>query len=309
MNVIQKSKNWWKEGIVYQIYPRSFKDSNQDGIGDLNGILEKLDYIKSLGVSIIWLCPVYKSPNKDNGYDISDYRAIMSEFGNMDDFDRLLNEIHARGMRIIMDLVANHTSDQHEWFLESKSSVNNPKRDYYIWKDPINGSVPNNWKAFFSGSTWELDPQTGQYYLHSFIKEQPDLNWENPEVRRGIHEIMKYWLDKGVDGFRMDVISIISKRHFNDSPYKSFNETVAKVYANGPRLHEFLNEMNSFGIQCSVHYTPIHHFKIYTEGFKGPEGDAYVAIASGNFGSIAGLAGGDVSIPEGGQLYVFKIDN
>ena len=244
MNVIQRSKNWWKEGIVYQIYPRSFKDSNQDGIGDLNGILEKLDYIKSLGVSIIWLCPVYKSPNKDNGYDISDYRAIMSEFGSMDDFDKLLEEIHARGMRIIMDLVANHTSDQHEWFLESKSSVNNPKRDYYIWKDPVNGSVPNNWKAFFSGSTWELDAQTGQYYLHSFVKEQPDLNWENPEVRKGIHEIMKYWLDKGIDGFRMDVITIISKRDFSDSPYKSFNETVAKVYANGPRLHEFLNEMN-----------------------------------------------------------------
>ena len=165
MNVIQKSKNWWKEGIVYQIYPRSFKDSNQDGIGDLNGILEKLDYIKSLGVSIIWLCPVYESPNKDNGYDISDYRAIMSEFGSMDDFDRLLEEIHFRGMRIIMDLVANHTSDQHKWFLESKSSLNNAKRDYYIWKDPINDNVPNNWKAFFSGSTWELDPQTGQYYL------------------------------------------------------------------------------------------------------------------------------------------------
>ena len=244
MTVIQRSKNWWKEGIVYQIYPRSFKDSNDDGIGDLNGILEKLDYIKSLGVNIIWLCPIYGSPNKDNGYDISDYRAIMSEFGSMADFDLLLEGIHARGMRIIMDLVANHTSDQHEWFLESKSSMDSPKRDYYIWKDPINGGVPNNWTAFFSGSTWELDPQTGQYYLHSFVKEQPDLNWENPEVRTGVHGVMKYWLDKGIDGFRMDVISIISKRHFNDSPYESFSETVAKVYANGPRLHEFLHEMN-----------------------------------------------------------------
>ena len=244
MTVIQRSKNWWKEGIVYQIYPRSFKDSNEDGIGDINGILEKLDYIKSLGVNIIWLCPVYGSPNKDNGYDISDYRAIMSEFGSMADFDLLLEGIHARGMRIIMDLVANHTSDQHEWFLESKSSIDSPKRDYYIWKDPINGGVPNNWTAFFSGSTWELDPQTGQYYLHSFVKEQPDLNWENPEVRTGVHGVMKYWLDKGIDGFRMDVISIISKRHFNDSPYESFSETVAKVYANGPRLHEFLHEMN-----------------------------------------------------------------
>ncbi|WAA11859.1 glycoside hydrolase family 13 protein [Fervidibacillus halotolerans] len=208
----QEKRTWWKESVVYQIYPRSFKDANGDGIGDLKGITEKLDYIKDLGANVIWLCPMYKSPNDDNGYDISDYHAIMDEFGTMDDFDTLLNEIHKRGMKLIIDLVINHTSDEHPWFIESRSSKNSPKRDWYIWRDGKDGKEPNNWESIFGGSAWEYDRETDQYYLHLFSKKQPDLNWENEEVRKALQEMVLWWLDKGIDGFRIDAISHIKKK-------------------------------------------------------------------------------------------------
>ncbi|MEM1217892.1 MAG: alpha-amylase family glycosyl hydrolase, partial [Bacteroidota bacterium] len=202
------TKTWWKEGVVYQIYPRSFNDTNGDGVGDLRGIIEKLDYLKKLGIDILWLSPIYQSPNDDNGYDISDYRDIMTEFGNMADFDEMLEGIHQRGMKLLMDLVVNHTSDEHAWFEQSRSSKDNPYRDYYYWKP----EKPNNWKSIFGGDAWEYDERTGEYYLHLFTKKQPDLNWENPKVRQEVYDLMKFWLDKGVDGFRMDVIPFISKR-------------------------------------------------------------------------------------------------
>lgn len=237
-------KRWWKECVVYQIYPRSFKDSNGDGIGDLNGITEKMDYLKELGINVIWLSPVYQSPNDDNGYDISDYRAIMKEFGTMEEFDRMLRVAHERGIRLVMDLVVNHTSDEHPWFVESRKSTNNPYRDYYIWRPAKDGREPNNWGSCFSGSAWEYDVTTDMYYLHLFSKKQPDLNWDNPKVRDEVFDMMNWWLDKGVDGFRMDVISLISKKP--DLPdgepgingYASFNEP-----ANGPHVHEYLQEM------------------------------------------------------------------
>ena len=237
-------KAWWKEGIVYQIYPRSFKDGNGDGIGDIKGIIEKLDYLKELGVTIIWLSPVYKSPNDDNGYDISNYRDIMDEFGTMEDFDILLGEMKKRGLKLLMDLVVNHSSDEHQWFEESRKSKDNPYRDYYIWKQGKNGGPPNDWVSFFGGSAWQLDENTGDYYLHLFSKKQPDLNWENPKVRTEVYDLMKFWLDKGVDGFRMDVIPLISK----DTSYPDFPDdydgNFPVFYANGPRVHEFLQEMN-----------------------------------------------------------------
>ena len=239
------NKTWWKESVVYQIYPRSFCDSNGDGIGDLKGITEKLDYLKELGINVVWLSPVYQSPNDDNGYDISDYEAIMTEFGTMADFDEMLNKAHSLGIKIVMDLVVNHTSDEHKWFVESRSSKDNPKRDYYIWKDGKGGKEPNNWGSAFSGSAWQLDETTGQYYLHLFSKKQPDLNWENDKVREEVYSMMTRWFDKGIDGFRMDVISLISKdQSFPDGPtygglYGSFESC-----ANGPRVHEFLQEMN-----------------------------------------------------------------
>lgn len=212
-------KKWWKESVVYQIYPRSFKDSNGDGIGDLQGVMQKLDYLKSLGIDIIWLCPVYKSPNDDNGYDISDYKDIMDEFGTMEDFDELLKEAHKRGLKIVMDLVLNHTSDEHPWFIESRSSRNNPKRDWYIWRDGKDGKEPNNWKSIFEGSVWEYDKKTDQYYFHLFSKRQPDLNWENKEVRDELKGMVCWWLDKGIDGFRIDAISHIKKQPgFPDMP-------------------------------------------------------------------------------------------
>ena len=204
-------KKWWKEAVVYQIYPRSFYDSNGDGIGDLPGIIEKLDYLQELGVDVIWLNPIYKSPNADNGYDISDYYDIMDEFGTMEDFDRLLNEAHKRGIKIVMDLVVNHTSDEHKWFLESRKSKDSPYRNFYFWRPGKNGKPPNNWTSFFGGPAWEYDPQTGEYYLHLFATKQPDLNWDNPQVRQEVYKMMKWWLDKGIDGFRMDVINLISK--------------------------------------------------------------------------------------------------
>ncbi|MER0124929.1 glycoside hydrolase family 13 protein [Franconibacter daqui] len=204
-------ERWWKEAVAYQVYPRSFKDSNGDGIGDLNGVTEKLDYLKDLGIDLIWLCPMYRSPNDDNGYDISDYHAIMEEFGTMADFDRLLEETHARGMRLILDLVVNHTSDEHPWFLESRASKDNPKRDWYIWRDGKNGAEPNNWESIFSGSAWEYDETTNQYFMHLFSRKQPDLNWENREMRTAVYEMMRWWLDKGIDGFRIDAISHLKK--------------------------------------------------------------------------------------------------
>lgn len=238
-------KRWWKESVVYQIYPRSFCDSNGDGIGDLNGITGKLDYLKELGVDVIWLSPVYKSPNDDNGYDISDYQAIMDEFGTMEDFDRMLATAHEKGIKIMMDLVVNHTSDEHKWFIESRKSTDNPYRDYYIWRPAKeDGSLPNNWGSCFSGPAWEYDKTTDMYFLHLFSKKQPDLNWDNPAVRQDVFDMMNWWLKKGVDGFRMDVISLISKepglpdKEPGINGYATFN-----VSANGPHVHEYLQEM------------------------------------------------------------------
>ncbi len=211
--------NWWKEAVAYQIYPRSFKDSNRDGIGDINGITEKLDYLKDLGIDLIWICPIYQSPNDDNGYDISDYQQIMAEFGTMADFDHLLEQVHLRGMRLIIDLVVNHTSDEHPWFVESGSSLDNPKRDWYIWRDGKQGGEPNNWESIFNGSAWKHSAATGQYFLHLFSERQPDLNWENPGVRSAIYTMMRWWLDKGVDGFRIDAICHMKKEPaFSDMP-------------------------------------------------------------------------------------------
>ncbi|EFU42998.1 alpha amylase catalytic region [Paenibacillus vortex V453] len=204
-------KVWWKEAVAYEIYPRSFMDSNGDGIGDLQGVMSRLDYLKDLGIDIIWICPIYRSSNDDNGYDISDYQDIMTEFGSMADFDLLMTEIHKRGMRIIMDLVINHTSDEHPWFIESRSSRGNPKRDYYIWRDARNGAEPNNWESVFTGSAWEYDAHTEQYYLHLYSKKQPDLNMENPMVRHDLVRMIRWWLDKGIDGFRVDAITHIKK--------------------------------------------------------------------------------------------------
>jgi len=238
-------KAFWKEAVVYQIYPRSFKDSDGDGIGDLRGIIEKLDYLKELGVDVVWLSPVYKSPNDDNGYDISDYQAIMDEFGTMADWEELRDGLHARGIKLIMDLVVNHTSDEHPWFEASRSSKDSPYRDYYYWRPgKPDGREPNNWLSFFSGSAWEYDGKTGEYYLHLFSRKQPDLNWENPRVREEVYNMMRWWLDRGVDGFRMDVINCISKTpglpDAGDERYAWGGEH----FMNGPRVHEFLQEMN-----------------------------------------------------------------
>ncbi|MGO3412023.1 MAG: alpha-amylase family glycosyl hydrolase, partial [Leuconostoc falkenbergense] len=200
---------WWQKAVVYQVYPRSFQDANGDGIGDLQGIEQRLDYIKKLGADVVWLNPVYASPDKDNGYDISDYEDINAKFGTMADFDRLLAKAHDKGIKILMDLVVNHTSDQHKWFIESRSSKDNDKRDFYIWRDPVDGHEPNNWGSFFSGPAWKFDEATGQYYLHLFVEGQPDLNWVNPKVRQSVFDMMNFWVDKGIDGFRMDVISLI----------------------------------------------------------------------------------------------------
>ena len=238
---------WWKEAVIYQIYPRSFMDANGDGIGDLRGITQRIPYLKTLGIDVVWLSPVYASPNDDNGYDISDYRAIMKDFGTMADFDELLRAAHAAGIKIVMDLVVNHTSDEHAWFIESRSSRTNPKRDYYIWRDGKNGGAPNNWESCFSGPAWQYDETTGQYYLHLFSKKQPDLNWENPQVRDEVYDLMTFWCDKGIDGFRMDVISMISKdQRFPDGPVKGDGYGDFSPYCiNGPRVHEFLQEMNA----------------------------------------------------------------
>lgn len=246
-------RKWWHDSVVYQIYPRSFNDSNGDGIGDLVGIIEKLDYLKELGIDVIWLSPVYDSPNDDNGYDIRDYEAIMDEFGTMADFDRLLDQAHERGIKIVMDLVVNHSSDEHAWFAESRKSKDNPYRDYYIWRSAHeDGTLPNNWGSIFSGPAWELDEATNEYYLHLFSKKQPDLNWENEKLRQEVYQMITRWLDRGIDGFRMDVINLISKTpglpDATVPPGALYGEG-GQHYINGPRIHEFLKEMNdaSFG--------------------------------------------------------------
>ena len=240
-------KNWWKEAVAYQVYPRSFNDSNDDGIGDLPGVIDKLDYLKDLGIDVIWLSPMYKSPNDDNGYDISDYQAIMDEFGTMDDFDRLLEGVHQRGMKLILDLVVNHTSDEHPWFIESKSSKDNPKRNWYIWKDPKpDGSEPNNWESIFNGSTWEYDANTDQYYFHLFSKKQPDLNWNNKEVRKAVFDMMNWWFEKGIDGFRVDAITHIKKNfEAGDLPVPDGKKFAPAfdVDMNQPGIQEWLQEM------------------------------------------------------------------
>ena len=239
-------KKWWKESVVYQIYPKSFKDSNGDGVGDIRGIIQKLDYLKELGVNVLWISPMLESPQDDNGYDISDYRRIYEEYGTMEDYEELLCEAHKRSIRILMDLVVNHTSDEHNWFIESRKSKDNPYRDYYIWKDPVNGKEPNNWGGAFGGSAWEYDPQTQMYYLHLFSKKQPDLNWENEKVRQEVYDMMKFWCEKGIDGFRMDVISMISKdqRFPNGEMNNGLYGDFGPYCVHGPRIHEFLQEMN-----------------------------------------------------------------
>jgi oligo-1,6-glucosidase len=248
------TKDWWKSAVVYQVYPRSFADADGDGIGDLRGIISRLDHLQRLGVDVIWLSPVYRSPHADAGYDISDYQAIDPLFGTLDDLDELISDLHARGMRLVMDLVVNHTSDEHPWFLESRASLDNPKRDWYWWREPrpghdagTVGAEPTNWESFFSGPTWTLDSTTGQYYLHLFDRKQPDLNWENPEVRQAVYSMMRWWLDRGVDGFRMDVINLISKDitlpDAAPDPLTGLGDGFPH-YSHGPRLHEYLQEMN-----------------------------------------------------------------
>jgi oligo-1,6-glucosidase len=251
---LDQSTEWWKSAVIYQVYPRSFSDSNGDGVGDLPGITSRLDYLQRLGVDAIWLSPIYASPGDDNGYDISDYRAIDPMFGTLDDFDRLVAGAHARGMKLVMDLVVNHTSDEHEWFVDSASSIDSPKRDWYWWRTARTGHVagqpgaePTNWESFFSGSTWQLDPASGEYYLHLFSRKQPDLNWENREVREAVYEMMNWWLDRGVDGFRMDVINLISKDPALPDGVVAPGKTWADGFAHygyGPRIHEFLREMH-----------------------------------------------------------------
>ncbi len=245
-------KVWWKEAVAYQVYPRSFYDSNNDGIGDLRGIIEKLDYIKELGIDIIWVSPFYKSPNDDNGYDISDYQDIMKEFGNMKDFDDLLEEVHKKGMKLIIDLVINHTSDEHPWFIESRSSKDNPKRDWYIWRDGKEDKEPNNWESIFGGSAWVKDEKTNQYYLHLFTKKQPDLNWKNKDMRNAIYEMMNWWLDKGIDGFRVDAISHINKEEgLLDMPNPNNLKYVSSFdkHMNVEGIHEYLKDIkdNTYG--------------------------------------------------------------
>ncbi|MFB1050194.1 alpha-glucosidase [Paraliobacillus sp. JSM ZJ581] len=253
-------KKWWKEAIAYQIYPRSFMDSNGDGVGDIQGIIDKLDYLKELGIDVIWICPVYQSPNDDNGYDISDYQAISSEFGTMSDFDELLEAIHEKGMKMIMDLVINHTSDEHPWFIESRSSTDNPYRNYYIWHSGKNGAEPNNWESIFGGSAWEYDDKTESYFLHVFSRKQPDLNWENPEVREELYKMVNWWLDKGIDGFRIDAISHIKKRTgLPDIPNPNKRQYVPSFdgHMNQPGIDQFLSEFTN---------NTIHNYDVMTVG-------------------------------------------
>ena len=279
------NKQWWKEAVAYQVYPRSFNDSNNDGIGDLQGVIEKLDYIQDLGIDIIWLSPMYKSPNDDNGYDISDYQDIMDEFGTMEDFDQLLDGVHQRGMKLILDLVVNHTSDEHPWFIESKSSKDNPKRDWYIWKDPkADGSEPNNWESIFNGSTWEYDKTTGQYYFHLFSEKQPDLNWENKDVKAAVFNMMNWWFEKGIDGFRVDAITHIKKTfEAGDLPVPE-GKTYAPAFdvdMNQPGIHDWLQEMKDESLS---------HYDIMTvgeaNGVNPDNADEWVGEDKGKFNMI-----------------------
>ena len=238
-----QQRRWWKEAVVYQIYPKSFFDSNGDGVGDLRGIIAKLDYLKSLSVDVLWLNPVYRSPDADNGYDISDYQAINPQYGTQGDFDQLLFEAHQRGLKVIMDLVVNHTSDEHPWFVESRKSLDNPYRDYYIWRSGKNGQEPNNWASHFTKSAWTLEPQTGQYYLHLFAKKQPDLNWESSALRQAIHRMIAWWLERGIDGFRLDAINFISKaRGLPDNAGEGYVFSL-EHFKNGPHFHQYLSEL------------------------------------------------------------------
>lgn len=279
------TKNWWKEAVAYQVYPRSFNDSNNDGIGDLPGVIEKLDYLKDLGIDVIWLSPMYKSPNDDNGYDISDYQAIMAEFGTMNDFDQLLEGVHQRGMKLILDLVVNHTSDEHPWFIESRSSKDNPKRDWYIWEDPKpDGSEPNNWESIFNGSTWEYDAKTGQYYFHLFSKKQPDLNWNNKDVRKAVFDMMNWWFDKGIDGFRVDAITHIKKTfEAADLPVPN-GKTYAPAFdvdMNQPGIQDWLQEMKDQSLS---------NYDIMTvgeaNGVTPDDADEWVGEKNGKFNMI-----------------------
>ncbi|EGT3616873.1 alpha-glucosidase [Clostridium perfringens] len=278
------NKKWWKELIAYQIYPKSFMDSNGDGIGDIPGIISKLDYLKDLGIDLIWLCPMYKSPNHDNGYDISDYKDILDEFGTMDDFNELLNEVHNRGMKLIIDLVINHTSDEHPWFIESRSSKDNPKRDWYIWRDGKEEEEPNNWESIFKGSAWEFCDNSEQYYLHLFAKEQPDLNWENKEVRNELYKMINWWLDKGIDGFRVDAISHIKK----EDGLKDMDNPEGLKY-----VSSFEKHMNVEGINAHLKELKEETFSKYdivtvgeANGVSAHEADHWVAEDEGTFNMI-----------------------
>ncbi|MDM0445847.1 alpha-glucosidase [Clostridium perfringens] len=278
------NKKWWKELIAYQIYPKSFMDSNGDGIGDIQGIISKLDYLKDLGIDLIWLCPMYKSPNHDNGYDISDYKDILDEFGTMDDFNELLNEVHNRGMKLIIDLVINHTSHEHPWFIESRSSRDNPKRDWYIWREGKGYEEPNNWESIFKGSAWEFCENSEEYYLHLFAKEQPDLNWENKEVRRELYNMINWWLDKGIDGFRVDAISHIKK----EEGLKDMDNPDGLKY-----VSSFEKHMNVEGINSHLKELKEETFSKYNivtvgeaNGVSANEADHWVAEDEGTFNMI-----------------------
>ncbi|HAT4275766.1 TPA: alpha-glucosidase [Clostridium perfringens] len=278
------NKKWWKELIAYQIYPKSFMDSNGDGIGDIQGIISKLDYLKDLGIDLIWLCPMYKSPNYDNGYDISDYKDILDEFGTMDDFNELLNEVHNRGMKLIIDLVINHTSHEHPWFIESRSSRDNPKRDWYIWREGKGYEEPNNWESIFKGSAWEFCENSEEYYLHLFAKEQPDLNWENKEVRRELYNMINWWLDKGIDGFRVDAISHIKK----EEGLKDMDNPEGLKY-----VSSFEKHMNVEGINSHLKELKEETFSKYdivtvgeANGVSANEADHWVAEDEGTFNMI-----------------------
>ncbi|MGL6106470.1 glycoside hydrolase family 13 protein [Romboutsia sp.] len=277
-------KIWWKEAVAYQIYPRSFMDYNNDGVGDLKGIISKLDYLKDLGIDVIWICPMYKSPNDDNGYDISDYQNIMDDFGDMNDFDNLLKEVHKRGIKLIIDLVVNHTSDEHPWFIESKSSKNNLKRDWYIWKECKEGKEPNNWESIFKGSAWEHDEKTDEYFLHLFSKKQPDLNWKNENMRNAIYKMINWWLDKGIDGFRVDAISHINKEEglldMENPDNLEYVPSFSK-HMNVEGIHEYLKEIKE---------NTFDNYDIMTvgeaNGVKAEEADLWVGEDNGKFNML-----------------------
>ena len=311
---------WWQSGVIYQIYPRSFQDSNQDGVGDLKGIIQRLDYLQSLGIKAIWISPVFNSPMADFGYDISDYTNIDPIFGDLSDFDELMKEVHARGMKMILDLVPNHTSDQHPWFLESRSSKDNPKRDWYIWKDALpDGSVPNNWLAMFGGTGWEWDETTQQYYYHAFLKEQPDLNWRNPQVQEAMLNVMKFWLDKGVDGFRVDVMwHMIKDANFRDNPINpeyashmaTYNQLLPVYSTDQPEVHEIVYKMRALldeyeeRMMIGEIYLPIRSLVSYygnnNNGAHLPFNFLLLSLSWNTHQIAAAIAEYEAAIPAGG---------